>query len=620
MQAAHAAAFSIFTVMDQTQIPKHPRGPVPHRREPSRFGAAKEYARAHKLVSAIALVVIAGAGWAIYARMTASGGGARYVLAAVGRGTIVSSVTASGQVSVSDQFAVKPKVSGDVVSVAVSPGDKVKAGDLLVSLDATDAERAVRDAQANLDSAQLSLQKLEQPATDLSIIQAKNALQTATDTLATAYTTSQSDLTSAFLDTPGIITGLEDINFGSEASHGSQWNMDFYENQIAKYDINALSYRDLAYNDYTAMKNAYDAAFAAYRAFGPNASTTEIESQINSTTSMLELVAEAIKSTNALVQHYEDEMNAHNLSIVPLADTELSSLSDYTTKNDGHLSTLRSDSTAIQTGIQSIAEKQESLNETIAGANPIDIQSAELDVTKAKNALADAQSTLDDYNIRAPFDGTVASVDVHSYDSVASGQEIATLVTNELFAELSLNEVDAEKVKAGDRATLTFDALPGVTLTGKVAEIDTVGTVSQGVVSYDLKIAFDTPDSRIKPSMTVSAAIITGIRENVLTVPSAAVRVQNSASYVQVFNPPLPDTGGSQGVATPLIPKNVLVTTGISDDTNIEILSGLSENEQYVVQTISPSGAGASQSSVTSLFGGRGGGRPGGGVFIQRGG
>ena len=61
-------------------------------------------------------------------------------------------------------------------------------------------------------------------------------------------------------------------------------------------------------------------------------------------------------------------------------------------------------------------------------------------------------------------------------------------------------------IKVGDKATLTFDAVTDLSISGQVAEIDTVGTVSQGVVSYALKIAFDTQDTRVKPGMTVSAA------------------------------------------------------------------------------------------------------------------
>ncbi|MDD5433706.1 MAG: hypothetical protein PHE77_03610, partial [Candidatus Pacebacteria bacterium] len=60
------------------------------------------------------------------------------------------------------------------------------------------------------------------------------------------------------------------------------------------------------------------------------------------------------------------------------------------------------------------------------------------------------------------------------------------------MAEISLNEVDVAKVKIGQRAIITFDAIDELEITGKVEDVDTIGTVSQGVVSYNVKIIFDT--------------------------------------------------------------------------------------------------------------------------------
>jgi HlyD family secretion protein len=71
----------------------------------------------------------------------------------------------------------------------------------------------------------------------------------------------------------------------------------------------------------------------------------------------------------------------------------------------------------------------------------------------------------------------------------------------------------------GQKVTMTFDAIPDLTMTGTVAEIDTLGTVTQGVVSYTVKIAFDTDNTDVKPGMTVSAMIITNTKIDVCKVP-----------------------------------------------------------------------------------------------------
>ena len=114
-----------------------------------------------------------------------------------------------------------------------------------------------------------------------------------------------------------------------------------------------------------------------------------------------------------------------------------------------------------------------------------------------------------------------------------------------------------------------------------------IGTVSSGVVNYNVKISFDTSDERIKPGMTVSADITTETKENVLLVPGGAVKTLNNESFVQVFNPEIYLASGSQGIASGRTPEQKKVVVGASDDTNVEILSGLQEGEQIVTRTIS---------------------------------
>jgi RND family efflux transporter MFP subunit len=274
-----------------------------------------------------------------------------------------------------------------------------------------------------------------------------------------------------------------------------------------------------------------------------------------------------------------------------------------------------SDTTALKSDEQSIIEKQQSLDQTNAGTDTLDLQSAELTVTKAQNALLDAQNTLADYAIRAPFAGTIAKVDVKRGDQASSGTSAVTIITKDQIAELSLNEVDAAKVKVGQKATLTFDAIEDLSIAGTVASVDTLGTVTQGVVSYAVKIDFNTQDARVKPGMTVNANIIVQTAQDVLSVPSSAIKNQNGQSYVQVFRPPLPEsTDNTTGVLTPRVPENVSVVTGISDDTSVQIVTGLQLGEQIVVRSVSgtasavPSRATAGGNTRNAGFGGPGGG------------
>lgn len=569
----------------------------------TRLDTLKKWSINHKLISAAIALVVLGGGWWAYGLATTASAETRYVLGVAQIGTVISSVSASGQVSSSNQLDIQAKVSGEILSVNVIPGQKVFTGQLIAVIDPASAQKAVRDAQANLESAKISLEKLQKPASALTLTQAQNALTNAQDALVKLYNDSTTDVTNVFLDLPGAITTLEDVLAGDDAGGSGLWNQDYYINAIAGYDSRAGTFKSAAYDDYVAAKKAYNTVFDAYQALGNAPDNASIEKALVNSYTAVQLAAKALKSANAFIQLYVDVLEVRSITPASAATAALTDLNTAIGKINTHLSTLFSDTNSLKQDKQDIVEKQQSLDETVAGTDSLDMRSSQLSVIKAENSLRDAQTTLADYYARAPFAGTIAAVAAKKYET-ASGA-LATLVTTQKIAELSLNEVDAAKVKLGNKATLTFDALEDLTLTGEVVEIDTIGAVEQGVVSYSLKIGFDSQDERIKSGMTVNASIQTAVRQDVLAVPTSAVKTQNGVSQVQVFEPALTDTGSTQGVVSKVPPQQIMVEVGITDDTTVEILSGLTQGQQIVTRT--SSGAATTQAATQgapSLLGG----------------
>ena len=209
--------------------------------------------------------------------------------------------------------------------------------------------------------------------------------------------------------------------------------------------------------------------------------------------------------------------------------------------------------------------------------------------------------------MRAPFDGTVAKLNVKRADSVSAGTAVATFITAQQIAEISLNEIDAANVIVGQKARLTFDAVEGLTIEGDVVELDTVGTVSSGVVTYIATLGFQT-DPRIKPGMTVNADIITDSVENALIVPASALKTNRNDSYVETISGA---KAGREPVASEATPTRISVTTGLSNDTETEILSGLNEGDIIIVRTVS--GVSAQTQQAPNIFQATGARGPGGG-------
>ncbi|MDO8555204.1 MAG: efflux RND transporter periplasmic adaptor subunit [bacterium] len=595
----------------------------------------KIYALKHKIISALAIIALAGTGYWIFKTTTSASGETRYITATAQKGTIVASISGSGQVSASNQVDLKPRASGDVVYVGVQNGQEVKAGTLIAQLNAQDAQKAARDAEVNLQSAKLSLEKLQKPADSLSVTQAENSLarakeskQNSEDNLQKNYDNVFNTISNAFLDLPAVMAGLQDVLYSNTTglgANGQQVNIDYYADAIAKYNATARQFKDDAANKTKTARTAYDTNFNDYKSASRFSDTNTIESLMNKTYETTKNIAEAVKSANNLIQFYKDTLAQRNVAISPVADTQLSILNSYTGKTNNHLTnlltakdTLQNNKDAIVNANRTIAENTESLAKLKSGADSLDIQSSQLTIRQRENALLDAKEKLADYFVRAPFDGTIAKLDVKKADSVTSATAVATMVTRQKLAEISLNEVDVSKIKIGQKTTITFDAVEGLSITGKVVEIDTVGTVTQGVVTYNVKLGFDTQDDRIKPGMSASANIITDVKQDVIVAPNSAVKSQNGASYVEIFDNALTAAQNNQGVVSPTLPRQQMVETGISNDTSTEIISGLTEGEQIVTRTISANSTQTAQ-QAPSIFGNiRSGGNTGSARGVSR--
>lgn len=548
-----------------------------------------------KITIGIIIALLAIGGYYGYKKIKGGAAPTQYVLAAVEKGTLITSVSGSGQISVSNQVDIKTKTSGDLIYLNAQNGQEVKSGALLAQLDARDGYKAVRDAEANLASAKLSLEKLKQPADQLSILQAENSLLQAKETKTTAqndlpraYDDGFNNVSNAFLDLPTIMSGLENMLY-DEDFEKYKLNIDWYSSQAISYNYDSqnkvIAYKKEVTDSYTLAREKYDQSFENYKTISRSSEPASITALISNTYDTAKLIAEAVKNTNNYIDYVQDVIDQYKsakVTLPALVTTHQNSLDNYTGLTNSILINLLNIKQTIEDANQSIissdrtiAEKTESLANLKAGADPLDIKSQELAIKQKENALLDAKEKLADYYIRAPFAGIITNASAKKGDSLSSGAIVAALITKQQMAEIPLNEVDVAKIKIGQKATLTFDAIEGLNITGEIGEIDMLGTVSQGVVTYNVKILLDTQDERVKPGMSISASIVTDIKQDVLMVPNSAIKSSNETHYVEMPN-----------YTDPTKPNQQPVEIGLVNDTATEIASGLKEGDQIITQTI----------------------------------
>lgn len=543
-----------------------------------------QYIARHKIISVLGAIVILGGVYMIISQLGGANGTIQYVVVKATRGTITASVTGSGQVSGSNQITVTSKASGDINAVNVVTGQAVTTGVVLAQINA-------RDALIQLESARIALAKLKQIDSS-TLLQAQNALTTAQDNRTQAYSNALGTISQVFIDVPTILSELETQLFNYSGY--------LYSQKVQNMNPTARAYRDIAETRFYAARDAYNTTHTQYGSLSRTSPSNDIQVAVSAAYDMTKLVADAVKQTKTTVDYIKGQFPSVTAGNSTIVDGLISS---WTTTINSNISSLVSAKNAIISAEQSITEKTQSLQDTTRGADPLDIQSQELSLKQKEYAYADSF-------VRAPFDGVVAKVYVHKADSVSSGASIATIITKKKIATISLNEVDAVKVKVGQKATLTFDAIDGLTLDGSVVSADLVGTVSQGVVSYNAEIEFDTQDERVRSGMSVNATITTDSKDQALIIPTNAIKTQGTKSYVEIFN--ALDVGmlssRSQTTITPSVaPEKRFVESGISSDMLSEVISGLEEGDIVVVRTITSSTQ-ATQTKTPSIIPGGGSG------------
>ena len=226
--------------------------------------------------------------------------------------------------------------------------------------------------------------------------------------------------------------------------------------------------------------------------------------------------------------------------------------------------------------------------------NKQQVAEAQLGVLKAKEkqALAQvdqAQATLSQlqeqstyYTIVAPIDGIILSRDVEIGDAVSSilvMGSTATLVmtegdTSEVYVKGKVDESDIGKVYLGQPARIKVESFKDKSFTGKVTKISPMGVEKDNVTTFEVRVSINNPGGELKAAMTANAEVILEEHMNVLRIPEGAVLYdKDKKASVEI-----PDSNAKDGK------KKVAVKLGISNGAKAEVLGGLKEGDQVVLQ------------------------------------
>ncbi len=490
----------------------------------------------------------------------------------VNKGDLTLAITGDGTVEPLDQYTVISLVEGDVLEDTFEEGDTVSKGALLYQIDSSDMEKTLEKANISYEKTMMSYQDS---------VDAYNGL-TITAPIS------------------GKITALS-VEKGDNISSGSQVaTMVDDTTLIAKVpfstdDVNRLSVGASATvtvaNTFEQLNGKITKIYSTKRMLDGYIEVTDVEVQIENPGALESGIYVSVTS-NGIDCYSSGTLDAKTEKVVLAKNSGLvtkvvASEGEYLSKGDV-IATLSNDSASD------------------------DLLTSQLSLRESELSYQSSQEQLDEYSVTAPISGTVIEKDIKAgdtLDSSNSGSQTLCVIADmsAMTVTINVDELDIAQLDEGQEVTITADALSNQTFTGYVDNIGILGTTSDGVTSYPVKIVINDSED-LWPGMNVNASIIVDSVKDVLQVPVAAVNRGNT-----VLVKGAEATDGMEQSGAPSGSSYVRIEIGLNDESYIEVTSGLSEGDVVLVPVVASSGESETSQSQDQMMPGGGGGDMGGG-------
>lgn len=549
----------------------------------------------------------------------------------VERRSIENTISGSSVINPKDSYSVTAMVTGEIMSDTFNEGDIVKKGDILYKIDSESAQKKVQTAQNALTKAQQAYNDALKDSTDNKITNS-GSVQSAQNALTKAqisYNDALNNLNDLNVKSPSRGTVSEVfVNEGDNVANGTKIASIYYDNTMKlvipfnEDDVSSIG------TGMTAQLKVVGTGDTLYgTVYG--VSTATVSSQDHAKVRYVTIYADnpgslttsdkATATVNGVACSSSSAFeNSTETTITAKAQGTISSLNIQ--KNDNvyaneTIAVIDSESThnAVTTAKLALDDAQIALQKTKISSDgskdQTSLKNAKLELDNAKISLDDAQKTLEDYTITAPIDGTIVTKNKKAgdkMDNASSGssdsKDMCVIYDlSSLKFQLNVDETEVKEIQVGQNVKITADAIDGE-WTGIVEKVGIDGTSSNGVTTYPIDVTIS-DYGELLPGMNITAEIVVSKVDNALAIPISSL---NRGNIVYI-----PGDKTDANDKAPEGYKSVEVKTGISDDSYIEIISGLTEGQE--VKGMDMNTDDSMEEMMGAMQGGPGGGGPGGG-------
>ncbi|MGE5676148.1 MAG: efflux RND transporter periplasmic adaptor subunit [Mycobacterium leprae] len=575
--------------------------------------------RKNRVIAAVVVVaVLVGGGGYYYRRQSAAKAAAaskdRVIQATVRRGDINVTITGSGPVAATNGVDVKANQQGTVTQVLVKDGDQVKAGQVVMVLDNKNLQASLQQAQQSVQTDQDNINNLLNPD-DTSVRAQQSKVQSAMNTLTQAQTNANNLTITAPVS--GVVMPIQATQGSSLSNNQALFNLyddstptlvvQFSQSTAAALKVGAKATVDLnGFNEVTGT--VVQSGGGATAAQGNRDSNVPVVIDLPAMPGVRPGMVGSV-SIDAPDLGYQVVGNGTIRDDSVAVRSQVSATLSQLAVKEGQrvhagdlLAKLTSDTitNALAQAEFDLKTQQETLSNLVNpdGSNN-QLRQLQGKLNTDMINLQSAQSNVADLQVKAPVDGLVSSFTPHVGDRISANQTLFHVADySNMQIAIGVDELDIANVKAGEKANITLDALPGKKYTGTVLKVNPEGVFKNDIATFTVTVSVDSPVG-LMAGMNANVEVVVSNRTNVLWVPSQAVKVSGGQATVQVEGP-------NQQPVT----KNIQI--GLRTLQQTEIASGLNEGDQ-VILTIVKASTTNSAGGMGGLFGGNRSGANGAG-------
>ena len=472
------------------------------------------------------------------------------------RQDVSNSLSGTGTLNPANTYTVKSLVDGKILTGGFEEGDKVEEGDVLYTIDSSDASTNLEKASIALQQAQRSYDK----TVDLQYVRA---------------------------EVDGTVSSLK-VAKGDQVASGQEVAV---IRDSSKMLLNLL----------------FPAADAANFSVGQSADV-----MLDGTFETLKGTITAITGTdelstgNLLVRTVTIRVNnAGGLTTAQAATASVNGVSSIASATFAYQAertlTAQAGGTVSAINVQEgdAVSKGDILIELTGDDLTESIQSASESLRSAEISMQNQQDNMSNYTITSPISGTIIEKDAKQGDALTSGSTLCVIYDlSYLEMVINVDELQIGALSVGQKVQITADAVADKTYVGTVTRVSMKGSSSGGTTTYPITIRIDDTDG-LRPGMNANAEIVVAEANNALVVPNAAVI---RGGYVLVSKKSPSAANAVEDMDAPEGYVYVKVETGVSDDSYTEIKSGLQEDDTVAYDTSSVSDDYYSDSNSDSIW------------------